>query len=840
MSSPPTDTQAEPALLRELGAGFEVAILAGCFLLSGAASLMDQVVWLRYLGLTFGNTTIATATLLSVFMGGLGLGAFLFGRWSDRLRRPLLWYAGIELAIGLIALASPRLISLIDSAYVEVYRGWGNQPLLFTIGRTLLAAVVLLPPTVLMGGTLPLVLRAATPAARKVGRSSALFYGINTTGAVLGTAFAGFVTIRAIGLYGTLQLAAGANLIAALLAWRLSRPLAVESKPPADSVAGQPPARRRLWMLFFAMGATSLAFELLWTRILVFHLGSGVYAYSLMLVLVLLGIGLGSLIAAPWIDRGRSPLAMLGLVELGIGLWIPIQVLLFHRLDAMLLAVGSLVGPTSFAGLNAIQLLTILPLLGPPTVLMGLSFPLAVRAANSGLGQLGSDVGKVYSANTLGAVAGSLGAGFLLIPTVGTQNGLLVTAAINLLLGAYLLQHSAGASAGPARRWLWAAAPLLLALAVVLPADQVILAAGPFRDDAPGAIVYFHEDAQASVTVRQRIKDNEPYYALELNGVAVAGTSPELYAVQKMQGHLPLLLGGGSHSVAHIGFGTGGTAWAVSRHAVEDILIVEISPEVLKASDSYFPALNHGVLDLPRVRVELNDGRNFLLATPEKFDAVLSDSIHPSYAGNGSLYSYEYFQLIRDRLSEGGVASMWLPMYYLTPRNYAMILRAFRDVFPNVAVWYEPSTLNAFTIVTGKLESNGWNAEALARSFARPQVATELADLGLSQPADLLPLLLATSAELEPWLSQVPPHVDDLPAVEYESGTLLDRNGTWLDTFTRLLELRTEEPPAAYLLSLPVDEQERARELYRNQAGALENHRRYLARQLETLARGVG
>jgi spermidine synthase len=640
------------------------------------------------------------------------------------------------------------------------------------------------------------------------------------------------VTIRAVGLYGTLQLAAGANLIAALLAWRLSRPMQVSAGAAAGPGAATEPARRWLWALFFAMGATSLGFEVLWTRILVFHVGSSVYAYSLMLVLVLLGIGVGSLIATPWADRVASPLKTLGLIELGIGLWIPVQVLLFHRLDAMLLAVGSLVGPTSFAGINTIQLLTILPLLGPPTLLMGLSFPVAVRCFNRELGRLGSDVGEVYGANTLGAVAGSLGAGFVLIPWIGTQNALLLTAALNALLGVYLMRRAGSSS----WRWLALAPALVWALAAVLPADRVILSAGPFRDDAPGAIVYFHEDAQASVTIRQREKDNQPYYALELNGVAVAGTSPELYAAQKMQGHLPLLLGGGSKSVVHIGFGTGGTAWAVSRHENEDILIVEISPEVLKASDTYFPALNHGVLDLPRVRVELNDGRNFLLATPEKFDAVLSDSIHPSYAGNGSLYSYEYFQLIRERLSPDGVASMWLPMYYLTPRNYAMILRAFRDVFPNVAVWYEPTTVNAFTIVTGKVEPGGWDGAALARAFARPEVSSELADLGIAGPADLLPLLIATSDTLDPWLSEVPPHVDDLPAVEYESATLLDRNGPWLDIFTRLLELRPAEAPSAYLDSLPPGEQERARERYRRHAALLENQRRFLARELAALA----
>jgi predicted membrane-bound spermidine synthase len=212
---------------------------------------------------------------------------------------------------------------------------------------------------------------------------------------------------------------------------------------------------------------------------------------------------------------------------------------------------------------------------------------------------------------------------------------------------------------GPARLALAA----LLALAITLPflpPNGVILAAGMFRHDQRADLVYFHEDAQASVTIRRLQSQAGPYLSLELNGVNVAGTSPDLYAVQKMQGHLPLLLGSSVESVAHIGFGSGGTAWAVSQHPVQEIRIVEISPEVIAASHRFFSNINHGVLDDPRVQVEINDGRNHLLATSRTYDAVLSDSIHPRYSGNGSLYSLEYFQRLADRLAPGGVASMWL------------------------------------------------------------------------------------------------------------------------------------------------------------------------------------
>lgn len=796
-------------------------VLALCFVASGAASLVDQVVWLRYLGLIFGNTTWAAATLLAVFLGGLGLGALLIGRFGDRLRRPLVAYAVFEVAIALLAVASPQLLGWIDHAYVAVYRAWGNQPWLFAAGRAALAAAFLLPPTLLMGATLPLVLRGALPARARVGRATALLYGANTAGAVAGTALSGFVLVPTIGLRAALLVAAALNLLAALGALAVSREVPAAAPDPA---AAPPPRRRQSWLLalFFAMGATSLAYEVLWTRALVFYLGSSVYAFSLMLLLVLLGIALGSLLVAPWADRLRAPLLALAVVELALAGWAPVQVLLFGRLNDMLAGAATALSPGSFLGVAAAQLLAVLPLLLPPTILMGMSFPLAVRALHSDPRLLGSDVGRVYGWNTLGSVCGSLAAGFALIPALGTQRALIAVAVANALLALALAWRL---PSRPLRVAAAAAPALLLLAALLLPRDLVILAAGMFRHDQPGDLVHFREDAQATVTIRRLPSATGPFLSLELNGVNVAGTSPDLYAIQKLQGHLPLLLAREPRAVAHIGFGSGGTAWAVSRHPVEDILVVEISPQVLAASDRYFAPINHGVLADPRVRVEINDGRNFLLATTESFDAVLSDSIHPRYAGNGSLYTEEYFALLRDRLRPGGVASMWLPMYSLSPRNFAMILRAFETAFPHVQVWYEPSALNSFTVVTGSVDRPVWDGAALAAAFAEPVVAGQLADLGLRRPADLLPLLLATERELQPWTSTVPPHSDELPAVEYESGALLHRELPWLGTFTRLLALRSEEPPAAWLAALPAGEREAAAAAYRERRLLLEQHR---------------
>jgi spermidine synthase len=815
-----------------------LALLAALFFVSGAAGLVDQVVWLRHLGLVFGNTTLATATLLAVFLGGLGGGAWLLGRIASRLRRPLLAYGVVELGVALWAYASPTLFGWIDGAYVAVYRGAGVQPELFSLLRVALAALALVPPTMLMGASLPLLLSAAERAAGGRGgeRLTALLYGVNTLGAVAGVAFAGFYSIRTVGLWATLLLASTAQAAVALVAVVMGCRAPVAEPAPAagrpTELPGRPsPAARGLLLAAFAMGATSLAAEVLWTRILVFYFGSSVYAYSLMLVLFLLGIGLGSTLLAPRLAR-RPPLAALAWLEAALALLAVVSVALFLSLDERLTVASELVRPREFGAGVLVQLLAALPIVLPPTLVMGATFPLVVAAAWAGRGDLGASAGRVYGANTAGSIVGALGAGFVLVPLAGSQNGLLLLGAFNGVLAVGFAAMAARAAGRTPGRSLgrWAPVALVpLAAMPLYPQAGVILSAGIFRGDRPGDLVAFEEDAQAAVAVRRKREAAGEYLSLELNGVNVAGTSRDLYAVQLMQGHLPLLLGApGIERVVHVGFGSGGTAHAVAQHPVREIRIVEISPAVLAASDRWFAEINHGVLRDPRVKVELNDGRNFLLATPERFDAVLSDSIHPRYAGNGALYTREYFAQLAERLAPGGVASMWLPTYALTTRNFAQIVRAFRDVFPETIVWYEASVPNAFTIVTGRRAGETWDAAAVTAAMREPQVAAALATLGIRGPADLVACYLVGPPELDRLLSGVPPHVDDLPAVEYESGTLFERDRTWWQTFRALLAARPAEPPAALLAGLEPAERERAAEVWRRRGELLHAHLAWL------------
>ncbi len=798
------------------------------FFLSGATSLVDQVVWLKYLSYVFGNTTQASAILLGVFMGGLAAGAWYWGR-TERLRAmsPILLYGFFEGAIGLVAVLSPLFFLGMDQAYVALFRFASDSPALFTAFRVVLAGLFLFPPTFLMGGTLPLLARGFEVEGRERGRASGVLYAWNTVGALFGTLLATYALIPTFGLRATLSLSAAANFLIVLAVglWvkRARQPGRLATAEVVVEPDAPPPPAPFWLALFFVVGLTSLAYEVVWTRILVFFLGSSVFAFGTMLAAILLGLSLGSALISPFLGRLRRPALALALLELGVALGVVLQLGLFSTQSERMIRIAVLLGklPLGVEFQYAIALvLATVALLIFPTVCMGAAFPLAVRVA-SPTGEAGRGVGRVYAANTFGAIAGSLGAGFVLIPAIGTQGALLALAALNVLCAGAATVGAArepGAAEGPAgrsfgARWLSGrtVAAVLLAicslgglalLARRLPAGFVLGTSGLLGTES-SELLHFREDASCAVTVRRIPFASGPALSIEVNGVNVAGSSPDLVMIQKLQGHLPLLVHGAAKRVLHIGFGSGGTAYAVSSHPISSLTIAEISPAVLEASDLHFRSVNHGVLHDPRVRRVIADGRNLVLGTRERFDMILSDSIHPRYAGNGSLYTEDYFRLCRERLAPGGVISMWLPIYSLTERNLRQVVRAFVDVFPGATVWYPSETLNPFLIVLARQDDALVDVEVLRKGYAQPRIQRELAEIGYPEPADLLADLVVSGEMLRAWVHDVPPHVDDLPAVEYESGRVLSREQSWLSCFASVLKVRTGPGPA---LSVPTAE----------------------------------
>ena len=623
--------------MRDEARGLGLAIFV--FFLSGAASLADEVIWLKYLNLTFGATTAATATLVAVFMGGLALGSGICGRYVRRVSRPGLLYAVLESGVAVLVLMTPFLFSAISAAYVQAYQRLGDGPTALTVVRILLSAAALLPPTMLMGATFPALARVVEGVSRP-GRRSTLLYAVNTAGAVTGVVLCGLVFIRTVGLHATLAGSACASLLAALLAATSGFP----APPPAASPSSERRRPPSLWLsLALLTGVCAMANEVLWTRVLVLYLGSSVYAFALMLAIFLTGLVAGSLTGAALAPTNLR--RAVGLTQLALGFSVLLQVFSFPAYNGVLvwLATG-LLHVQSYAGLLLAETIATSVYLLPPTLLMGLSFALLLQAASRSQGTAPADVAAVYALNTLGGIAGSLLTGFLAIPLLGSQNALLLTGFLAVGMAGVLHPKS----------WLVRLALVsFVALSLIPRRDGVILSAGALSNVPRQDLIFFREDVTATVAVK-RYGEGASALSLELNGVNVAGTSADLVVIQKLQAHLPLAFCEAPRRVLHIGFGSGGTAYSVSRHAVSEMRIAEISPEVPRAADRYFRSVNHGVLADARIRLTINDGRNFVLASPESFDVILSDSIHPRYAGNGSLYTEDYFRLCARRLKPGG------------------------------------------------------------------------------------------------------------------------------------------------------------------------------------------
>ena len=643
-----------------------------------------------------------------------------------------------------------------------------------------------------MGLTLPLLVERlrGSSLVERVGT----LYGLNTLGAAGGVFLTAYLLLPVLGERGSLAAAAVACAgvcVAALVGERHLPAVEVAVPQPTPSRKG---ARGHL-VLVAAMGFAALAAEIVWVRILVLSLGSRVYAFAILLGVYLVGLSVGSLAVRALGERLRDPRRALARVQLAAAIALAVQVpLLGFSGDIMAWPAHLLALPASFPVFQLVMLQAIVILFLPVTALFGASFPLAV-AADPAARSDGAHAGAIAAANTVGSIFGALAAPFVLVPVFGSQRTLLVLALIHLAVALGVSRRRGLVVAAAA------AGAVVMTLGAVLPADWVLRRAGSVSGDG-GVLRHLSESVSATVVVKDYLGHSPRWRSLELNGMNVAGTDPSLLVVQQLQGNLPLLQVTAPRRVLHIGFGSGGTCWAVSRYPVERIDVVEISPEVLAASNRWFADVNRGVLGDPRVRIVVNDGRNYLLATEARYDAILSDSIHPLYAGNSTLYTREYFQLCRDHLEPGGVVSMWLPLYSLDSGSYLRILSAFHEVFPHTVVWYDVTTVNENTVVTGQvapgLISVDW------RRFLDLRVAGSLAIGGISAPSDLATDLLLAPDAVERLTRDVPPLVDDVPYVEYMAARFLSRTGTWEQNL-RLLASAASRGPSPFEEGTAVD-----------------------------------
>jgi spermidine synthase len=778
---------ASKAAARERFSPILLLLFAG----SGCAALIYELIWFQLLREVIGSSAVSLALVLTSFMAGMCAGSLALPRWVSPTQHPLRVYAWLELGIGALGIALLGLLPLAGRLYLAIV-GYGHAGIAL---RAVLCLICLLPPTLLMGATLPALSRWLQTTRSGVSRLG-LLYMANIAGGVAGCLLAGFYLLRVYDLVVTSLCAAALNVLVALVALRLAGG-ARFTAPQTARLARPSFARHRAAYVAVALsGLTALGAEVVWTRLLSLIFGGTVFTFTIILAIFLAGLGIGSAVGALVARHVARPCSAFAWCQLALVAAIPLAA---HVMNAEL--PYWIVNPDFHADIlhryfhdllrGAVAML-------PATCLWGASFPLALAAAAEDDQDPGYLVGGVYAANTVGAILGALLFSLVLIPAVGTRAAqqsltLLSGLAALLMFGAALFSGWTGESEAaktptPSDVWVRsqraAAGVLILAFTILMirllpPTSRDVIAIG--RDVADTlewreerTFHFVGEGASASVAVTEHAGKIRSFH---VGGKVVASNDPRDLRLGRMLGHMPALFHPKPRSVLVVGFGAGITAGSfVLYPEIERIVICEIEPIVFDGARAHFAAENHGVLDDPRVEVIRDDARHFIASTREKFDIVTSDPIHPWMDGLGALYTAEYHELVKRRLNPGGFAVQWAPLYETDEASAKSQIGTFLHTFPEGTLWSSVTPGAGYDIVLlGQIDPLHVDTEALdARLRENPRLEASLAEVYLSSAIELLATYAGRGRELEGWLKDAQINRDLNMRLQYLAGLSFD------------------------------------------------------------------
>ncbi len=764
------------------------AVILGTFFLSGVAGLLYQVVWTRYLALFLGHTSYAVIAVLAAFMGGLALGNAWLGAVADRVKRPLLFYAALEIGIGLFAVAFPRYYELVHGAFLGVVRG--VQPTgLFRLSLQFgFAAISILLPAVLMGATLPALTRFVTRSLAELRGRVAALYAINSSGAVIGTILADWWLIPELGLELTVYLGASISLLIGAVTLLLSRQEADEVVVPALPLAAsggeETFTARELRLALIGIGVSgfvAMLYEVAWTRVLGLALGSSTHAYSLMLATFISGIAVGGWIIYRWRHVGGT-LRAFAQAELALGLSLAVSLWFYDLLPWWFAKLADLLQrkPAAFPLNQLFQTGICFAVMFVPTVFLGMTLPLASRIATQEVARTGRSVGLVFAVNTLGTVLGAVLTGFVLLPQLGLAPTFALGIGLNLAIGAVILSRD---WRGP--RWGFWLAPVGGAVLALLAAVGLSgrwnrsFTSGLWRAAVPPAtakefratvdaftLEYHRDGAGSSVTVvRGALKPGQEQLFLKVNGKTDATSRGDL-STQVLLAQVPLLLHPRPEEILIVGLGSGVTAGSALRHdTAKRVEVVEISPEVVEATRRHFSEVNGNALADPRVTVALEDARTYLQVAPGKYDVIITEPSNPWMAGVAAVFSREFYEDCRARLKPGGLVAQWVQAYESSDRVFDIVAATFTSVFPYTSIW---QTSGGDLMLVGSPVPFSPDLAQLSRRAATPRIAEDLHRAHVQS----LPALL--SLELLPFSDGAhlpepgtPLHSDFNPVLEY-------------------------------------------------------------------------
>jgi spermidine synthase len=747
--------------------------LALLFALSGLAGLVHEVAWSRALGQVIGGSLASQTIFLGTFLFGLGAGALAAARLGAR--RPLLGYALLEAVVAAWGCAAPWLLHG-GAAFLARFGPHVADGAPLVCLRLVVAAALLLPGTLAMGATFPVLVRAAGGRGRSAG--TALLYGANTVGAALGALAGAFALLPLLGTRRTFLVAAALNALAAAGAWLLRSSAGV----PAADPASPPAPAGRLTLLAALSGVIGALLQFGWTRAMALAFGSSVYALGLTLAATLLGLGLGPLLIARLgrdsEETGARRLSGWAAWTLGAAGLMVLPIL--GRLPSIGLRLGALFERSPMTAL-ALQFAVAAALLSLPAMAQGACLPLFIRLAAGPEVPPDAAAGRIYAASSWGSMAGFAAAGFALVPALGTRRTLGLAAALGLLL-AFVLWPA------PRRgKAVLAAAPLLLLL---LPGwDPGVMSSGAFlygdlyravMDGEEtggmalravvarrGEVLFEREDGDGVTTVR---RSPQGTLSLQINGKTEASTGGDM-PTQLLAGHLPMLLHPKAHDVLVVGLASGVTLGAVERYPADRIAVVEIARGVPAAARRFQDANGHALDDL-RVALVVDDARGWLLARDRRFDVIASQPSNPWVAGVANLFTTEFYRLGRARLAPGGVFAQWVQAYRIAPDDLRRVVRSFLEVFPDATLWEESAGGGDYFLVGG-LGSRGLDPGLVE---AAPEAARDsLKQAGIDGSADLLARYVSGPEALGRFADDVPAHTDDDLALEWRAPLALFR-----------------------------------------------------------------
>ena len=730
---------------------------------SGCAALIYEVVWFQLLELVIGSSAVSIGVLLGTFMGGMCVGSLLLPRIMAADWHPLRVYAALELGIGVTALALLFGMPVVGGAY-SAWAGGGVSGILL---RGVAASVCLLPPTLLMGATLPAIARWVEATPQGVAWLG-FFYGGNIAGAVAGSLLAGFYLLRVHDMAVATYVGAALNVGIALAALAVATKAPYQPAAPASTPGA---AVRDPWVVYLVLalsGMTALAAEVLWTRTLSLLFGATTYTFSLILAVFLAGLGLGSSVGSmlgPRLVRPRMALAWCQLLLCAGMAWT--AYILNASLPYWPINPSISTDPWFQFQLDLVRcLFAVLP----AAVLWGASFPLALASLASRDEDPARMVGRAYAANTLGAIVGSLGASLLLTIWLGTRHAqqlLILVAAVSAML---LMWRE---RAAPAFMVAAVAAAALLAFTVP-PVPGLLVAFGRYSatQDGDSQIIYVGEGWNASVAVSERSTGVRNYHNA---GKVQASSEPQDMRLQRMLGHLTTLVPANPRSVLVIGCGAGVTAGAVSIDPrVEHETIAEIEPLVPRVVSTYFAEHNFDVVRNPKVQVRIDDARHFLFTTGEKFDAVTSDPLDPWVKGAAMLYTTEFFELVKRHLNPGGVVTLFVQLYESNTEAVKSEIGTFFNVFPHGMVFGNTHNGMGYDLVLlGQVEPTRIDLDEMERRLKRPEyapVAKSLAAIGMSSAIDLFATFAGQGPDFAAWLADAEINRDRNLRLQYLAG----------------------------------------------------------------------